>query len=539
MDELCDKLDALHVDNNAPRTISPDSDHKSRPTTPIQDFPVDTDAVRHQWAPQFRPDLLPTSKRKALSQESLRFQTPTKPGQGLSSTDPSVDILPSSRRASSQYPLSAFLKDLVSPAECQGHRTPKRPPPPQTNTSGLPPTPTFTSLATPAESAAAAAACCALVLRRSISSSSNAMKTPAAVPTTSPLSTNKVATVDYSPAFDNPTVTPSSLSISSMLPLLPISSPPVKRPSILTLLGPGPSPVDTTTAISKPSGPSMDFSRLPLQKTSTAYEPHPLAQQTSPFRWHDTSEGITVFHASPTALVTAPATSPYPFVHPPKLWAPETVSQDLFKDTASVAGTLRRRFALNPPSPEAQVNPTNFLDMGHAKNCWCTRFRHREMKNPTIPHNTTLEGPRAEPASEGDSADLHTSSVDVIPNTARVPESFGGIEDDTNNALLRSDDIPITSSSESFGSEFEESDVIEGQPVKSDSDNEEWFLLSPRLRMPQQIPSPTSWTVSDVSERHSNTSPVYELSAALSSPQQTPTVATHQARVSDDESETN
>ncbi|KAJ4993105.1 hypothetical protein SVAN01_01457 [Stagonosporopsis vannaccii] len=531
VDKLCDRLSELHLENHA-SSITLQDHNESRSITPVQGSSSDVNAVRHEWAPQFRLD---------SSREVLCSQNPPKLGQGPSSTD----LLPRDRKISPQFPLSAFLKDLVSPTECRARWPPKpsiaqvvsplqeTPPSPSPTATPSPSLTATSSAATAPSSAAIAAASRTIVLCRSTgTSSSNAVKTPEAVPTTSPLSSNTVATNKRLPAIDTPPFTPASGLIPSPPPFLAMSPlpPPMTGPPLVSLREPGPSPAGAASAVLPPTAPSLNFSRLPmLQQISTARAP-----QRSLFGWQDTSEGINVFHPPPTASVTAPITSHYPFVYPSKPWSPGAVSQDLFKDTASVPSMLRRTFALNCPSPEA--NLTNFLNMGHANNCWCSKFNHGDPKMPADPTGSYPEDSRAEAISGVSLVNSHMSSSGKGAKM-QAPEFLGVTGESIDSEPVDSDGVLVTNTSENASFEFDDLQIIDGQSINSASDDEEWFAVSPRFRTPQLIPSPISWTVSDVSARSSNVSPVYELAAALPSTQQAPTVEANQARGSDNESE--
>lgn len=468
---------------------------------------------------------LQTPKPEDLSEEALRSQTPPPFRQGLSSINSSVDILPSNRKLPPQFPLSAFLKDLASPTE-RRERWPRSPPTPQ---PAIPwqetPPPPYTVIpsTTPAGPGAADAT--------TGFPSCNAERTPEAVSVTWPSSSDTAATNKRPLAFDATPFTPASESIPATHTLLSTPPPPATTSPLFPVLGPGPSPLGVATTLPTSTVPLVEFSHPSMtQQVSTTRKPRLPALQRSSFSWHDTLEGNTVFRPSPAAMITAPITSPYPFVYPSRPWSPAAVSLDLSKNTASVQSMLRRRLALNCSSPEAQANLTTFLDMGHAKNCWCSKFNHGEPAKPADSTGTTLG---RDALLEARSAGSDNSSSDAMEDTAHAPGFLGETEEDIDSDIAGHDGILILSATEDASSEFEELETIDGQPVNSDSDSdsddEDWCAIPPRAHSPPSAPSPSSWTVSDVSARSSNASPVYELSAALPSPNRAPTVDTKRA----------
>lgn len=91
----------------------------------------------------------------------------------------------------------------------------------------------------------------------------------------------------------------------------------------------------------------------------------------TPKTWQGVSEGIAMSRTSPAALVTAPVTSPYPFVCRPHHQASSDVPSDLFKNLSTSPIALKSKFAFTLDPPDHHVTQDEFLKMGHAPECWC------------------------------------------------------------------------------------------------------------------------------------------------------------------------
>ncbi|KAF1933004.1 uncharacterized protein M421DRAFT_89304 [Didymella exigua CBS 183.55] len=342
VDELCDRFAALHLDDNAPTAAPRKTDHR-----PPSGATSDLNIVTHHWAPQFRPDSLSTSPPARVEPTNIPVTTLSQ--KPTLDQGPSTDVPTSTRKLSPTFPLSAFLKDLASPTDCAGYwpRSPapgSAPPPRISNSSSRRSAPPLLTPALPAGN-------CSLNIRSSNTALhlSNAIESQRAVPTTSLLSTNAALTYKSFPAFGVVPFTPLSESISTTSPA-PFPLPPPAKQSI----------------VSTPSPPEALWA-----PTSTMLTTIPPAPQRSSGSWQETSEGITVFHPSPKALITAPVASPYPFVYPPRPWTPSAVPNDLFKNTAAVPMRLKSKFTFTPDPPGRRIIQKEFLKMGHAPECWC------------------------------------------------------------------------------------------------------------------------------------------------------------------------
>ncbi|KAF2633581.1 hypothetical protein BU25DRAFT_453326 [Macroventuria anomochaeta] len=555
LDELCKQYAALRLGDNAPTAASQVSHHELRSSTPTRGSTPDVTAVRHHWAPQFRPNSLPTP-RGTLTEPTIVHSTTLlqEPQRTLLSPksvqDPSTDVSLSSRKPYSRFPLSAFLKDLTSPADCVGYWPPKTPapepsPPPQANK--VTKSPTAAPPATPAQSATAAAACSALVLSRDTASpSSNAIRTRQAAPATSSLSTNTVPTYKRFPAFGVPPFTPSPGSVPASSPILALPPAPATRPTTPTSPQPKSSSAVSPTALPtncRPAAASNAAPPLPvLQKSSITRPSRPPAPQKSPWGWQEVSEGITIFNTSPSALITAPVTSPYPFVYPPRPWTPTAVPKDLFKDTAAVPSMLRRKFAFSPPSPEVQKELEDFLDMGHADDCWCSSSKHRQ-SNSKAPSMGTAVGEPHLHAPQTDSKDLkgslHVTGSEVAAESSQTLQGLSDLYVDVEDDSSDSDAVLATPSSEGSSSGFEDFFGVHEVLHPFASDDDEWVAVSPRLQARRPSSLPSSRTASAVSVQTSNsTSVVAPPTTSLPSPPETPPLSICHAWASDAESET-
>ncbi|KZM26956.1 hypothetical protein ST47_g1880 [Ascochyta rabiei] len=161
LDAICDELVALHPDDSEPAVASQEPNYKMS-----EGFTSSVNAVRHHWAPQFRPNSLPTSnpnkQPETLQQKSQYSQSPS-----TLVKDPSIDILPSNRKIHTRFSPSAFLKDLVSLNDCVGDWPPRNSSPEPTfplRISKACNTPTIVTTATLTQPATAA--CRAPVLSR-------------------------------------------------------------------------------------------------------------------------------------------------------------------------------------------------------------------------------------------------------------------------------------------------------------------------------------------------------------------------------------
>ena len=554
-DETCGRFAASLSDDDAPTVASQKPQQKEPSSTPTGGSASAVDSVRHHWAPQFRPNSLPTSKPTVTEPTNV---LPTTPSQLSKRCEPSPklaldswgDALPSKRTVNPRFPLSAFLKDLASPTDCLGYWPPKTPAPEPASpaqSTEEPKSQTAAPLATPIFSVGAGPACGALVLsRNTINLSSNAVKTHQAVPTTPPLSNNTGSTFKHFPAFGVPTFAPPPAPASTALPALAL------LPSTTSLYTVPASSQPTPSPVMMPSTPPVAFSPLSLsiatpsvplkQQTPTSRPSRPPAPQRSPWGWQEVSEGVTVFRTSPSTLITAPITSPYPFVYPPRPWTPTAVSEDLFKDTAAVPSVLRRKRGSRPSSPEVQKELAEFLDMGHADDCWCSSSKHMSPKISATVHNTVVHETHAlelQAHVEDYKASSSVPESDVVIESSPVLDGLPDLQVDTEDDFSDYDAVLVTPSLEGTSSGFEDLVALEEFSQASDSDDEEWIAVSPRLQFRRPGSLPHSQTVSNASTRTSDPTLVaISSTTSLPSPPQTPVMLACQARVSDAESET-
>ena len=421
------------MEGDAPTTATQEIQHGLQTTTPRARTTISVDAVRHHWAPQFRPSSLPTPKATVIEQTNA--QPPTLP-QELQHTLLSsnsiqgyqVDPLTSARNIYPQFPLSTFLKDLSSPNDCMEYWLPKAP---STEPAPLPPkvrTPNPLAAAlpvTPTQSAAAAAACCACVPSYNTAlSSRNAIKTREALaPATLP-------TRPTSPQ-PNPSALPTLIPFSTTLGPLPVST---ARPA------------------------------MPMMQSCSALRPsRPSAPQRPPWGWQEVSEGIVIFRTSPSTFITAPVTSLHPFVYPPRPRTPTAVSKDFFKDTSAVPSMLRRRLIFSPPSPDFQKELNNFLGMGHANGCWCSSVAHPKARAGASPDSGTVDGPQA--LQVATKVYLPKSQESILYETSylsQAPQDLPKLLDDVAGDSSDDDAVIVTRSSEGTSSSFKELFIIEG-----------------------------------------------------------------------------
>lgn len=161
--------------------------------------------------------------------------------------------------------------------------------------------------------------------------------------------------------------------------------------------------------------------------------------------------------------------------------------------------------------------------MGHADGCWCSRSARKEDQAAASPATGFTERIGAQKIAEDDVATLQLSSSDTASGAARA---LLKTTDDTDSYFSFEDAI-LVAPSDSTESDFEELDITDGQPVQSD--NEDWFAVSPGLRAHRPDSLLSSRTTSDAS---------VQASIALPSPSQAHLTLAYQARVSDAGSET-
>jgi hypothetical protein len=143
-------------------------------------------------------------------------------------------------------------------------------------------------------------------------------------------------------------------------------------------------------------------------------------QQAPISTWTEPSEGIIVF--KPYPLITAPVTSPYPFVNSRQRSSPPVSPRGLFNDQPSASIMERRKAALIPISLQEQRNRDDFLAMGHPSCCWCGQHTQSNdpLGSPVIAALQTSTLPRVEqaptsPVYKLDSIPHSCDSLEILP----------------------------------------------------------------------------------------------------------------------------
>ncbi|XPS96661.1 hypothetical protein M3J09_005920 [Ascochyta lentis] len=539
LEGFCGGFGALYLDDNEPTVASQESHYKlSEGCTSA------ANAVRHHWAPQFRPNSLPTSRPnvqlKALKQQKRRCLSSPKAAQ-----DALIDILPSKQKVYPRFPLSAFLKDLASPNGCVGDWPPSSPacesasPLRTTKVSSPPIAATSVTLAQPA----IAACCTSTTSRNTITSFSNAIGMHHAVSMTPSLSARRRSPHNCFPVPSLSAPRSRPASVATMPPASTIELEPTTLSAVPYFPQLASSPVEMPVISPTTFRPFATSVAMPpastIQPSLTARPPRQSTSQKSPWGWQEVSEGITIFHTTPSTLITAPVTSPYPFVYPPRPWIPTVMSTELSKDTAS-APSMPLNFAASPFSPKVQKTLEDFLDMGHADDCWCSRSNHEPRDEGATTGSTTVR--ESAPISsravmEVPATIWRTSNTDVASGGSQAPHNLPDLQDDIENSSSDSGAVLTTPSSELSWSLFEDLMRLDqiSQPI--DSDDDEWVAVSRCLRG-RRPSSLSSCSASDALVLTPNTvanaaSPV----VLLPSLPQTPLMLAYQARVSDVESE--
>lgn len=202
---------------------------------------------------------------------------------------------------------------------------------------------------------------------------------------------------------------------------------------------------------------------------------------------------------------------------------------------------LRRKRGSSPPSPEVRKELAEFLDMGHADDCWCSSSKHSSPKISATADNTVVHEThvlRSPPAVEDNEGDTSVPDSDVATNSSPVLHGLPDLQVDTEDDFSDSDVVLVTPSLEGNSSGFEDLVALEEISQASDSDDE-WIEVSPRLQFRRPGSLPPSQTGFNASVRTSDP-PFVAISptTSLPSPPQTPVMLAYQARVSDAESET-
>lgn len=545
LDELCDQLAALRLDDVEPAA------NNSRPVTPSRCCTPTLNTVRHHWAPQFRPDSVPRStsipsalfhnRCKALEQDPVSLLPSAQ--SSVITTDPAS----ASYSTSNRFPLSAFLKDIISPADCAESWSP------QSHTASEYSQGTVAQPATPNQSTATAAPCCVL------NSHANAIARPnnavnAFEPPKVPSSTAAAGTDEHFPTLRTPSVASPFEPSPDQLPAVPPASVAMTSAPKLSPSHDGPSSaLQSTNAL-------MIRAPLPIaQRSSTIYRSRSKSPSRSPgprFDYTEPSEGITIFHPAPSTFVIGPFTSPYSFMYPPRPWTPTSVADDLFKTTAAAPSMLRRKIAFGTSCPKVQREVEDFLTKGHAKDCWCSGCKTKT-EDGEWPTNVGAGQLNPQIAAADAQVKLkEVKSQEGRSETTSVTDAFISTRIDTESESSPGDSIMVPRGSEGINGESEEFEIIDRQPVESDG--EEWLAVSPGLHAHQPDSPPTSRSISSTSVQHQpdplptsepttadatpqvSAAPVAEAPPCKAplSPPQTPLNSAHQTEGSDALSET-
>lgn len=557
LDKFCNRSVALRLDDHAPASEAQTLHCGPQPRISSGDSASLVNSVRHHWAPQFRPNSLPMSKQIVAEPTNVKSITLQKPPHSVilpkSVQSPSTHFLRTCRPYP-RYPLSTFLKDLASPAHCAGYWPPKTSTPKPTLESVDSPhtvysseSPIFGLPGTLAQPAAAAAVCCTLPLSGNTTSSSsdNAVRTHQAVPTT-PLSDNTTPTHERFPAFEFLQFTTLPSPVSRTPPTLALLSAPMREATISTDPYQAPPLFKMPTTLPEVFHSSAAHSSIAstpvLGRITTGRPSHPCAPNRSRWGWQEVDESITIFHTSPSALTTAPVTSPYPRVYSPQLWTPATLLGDNIEYSAAVSSMVSRKPVFGPPSPETQEELEDFLDMGHAEDCWCTRHKRSDPSCKTTIGDTAEKEVHA--TSTRDVVEefvnsSHSSGFGVAIDLTHASYGLPALQGNSEDSSSESDAVLVTPSSEGTGSAFEDLFNLDKISPPMDSDDDEWIAVSPCLQTRRMRVLPPSYKIPDASVRNlERVLMPAPPTTPLSSPLRTPYVPEHQARVSDTESET-
>lgn len=183
----------------------------------------------------------------------------------------------------------------------------------------------------------------------------------------------------------------------------------------------------------------------------------------------------------------------------------------------------------------------DFLDLGHADDCWCSSSKHLQLNFDARIVSTTDDASRSMSPHEvtrGYKGGPIASDPGAVSDMSSTSDNLPDLQNDLGDSSSDSDVVFISHSPEGSSSTFEDLAMHDGDFPCADSDDDEWIAVSPRLgsRRPGFLPS--SWTVSNASVQILDSdSMVISPATFLPSPPQTPYVLAYQAKVSDAESE--
>jgi len=416
--DLCEKVAALSRDDEPLHASLASVAPTQQDGVPWTDFTFPTETFRHHWMPQFRPDAKSSTlsapktsnlEGPPLVQASERCLTKIEAAHSLE------EITEPRRKESQFFPLSAFLAGPPSTADRAAPKTAPRPALKRKASFGQQ---LSIAVPTPAQKAAASAACRALASRVADRATS-CQSTPHAAQSSSPLP----------PALNSHLIerriTPENPRTMALLSApFPITPSHTVSPTLSTSPVISSAPSLACTPSIEPAVPLLQppraASRLPPKTTST----HDTAQ-TWAKSGLDESEPT-----SPLSLITAPITSPHPFV---TLTKSSLATTSFAKSNPAVPflPSLQTRDDLVPVNSVAQLELEDFLKMGHASPCWCS-----QSSSPSCRSVTSSSNPR--PRSRNELTGIRkwkfdepswTAEIDVITMSPSSTSSHFDFED--------------------------------------------------------------------------------------------------------------
>lgn len=433
---------------------------------------MSAESVRHHWAPQFLPNLLPTSSARSNGPINTReVNNPKSPDSCHTLVEKTLsppDTVHLKLKESRRFTLEDFL-DAPDPTG----RYPSK-----SNFSNAPsahlrphtamPTP---PQATYAEREGALAACRALS-SLDLKPATTALDDP--TPMEETRATDLIRDVRTSPsACPN---SPLGESLSFALFAMDKSLAASPEVAVMPTFMPESTPMNARTLVSM--SPSANSSPLiskqhvygvPAPRSSPFLPPPQSVKPTVSQYWTELSEGITVFRpfslnnittASTVADVpcTILASPPAPFIKLPE-HPPPVIQKDPFKHPSSSTILARRKRAFLGPSPEERKELDDFLTMGHSNPCWCSTH--------------------SKPA-EALCASGQTTSPISIP---LPPPQLGVVKIGSPSALVnptgtRSPRNSSQSASESSTFSF---DDVSNAMQSSTEDQDKWVVIQPRF----------------------------------------------------------
>ncbi|KAF2687122.1 hypothetical protein K458DRAFT_186085 [Lentithecium fluviatile CBS 122367] len=458
--DLCKKMAALCLNEGPPRTSTAGAAPKPQiqNSLPRSGFTFSTDAVRDHWMPQFRPNAEPPSisrLKPSTPQFASLLQPPESGLTNVGAAHSPGETAEMRRKESRFFPLSAFL---ASPPSAAGRASAQPRQPALTRKESIEKQPSVVP-PTPDQKAAASAACRALALQVANTGNSPPLN----------LQPDSQAARPSSPPSLVQTACPPPRPITPENPL--VMAPPPAPLSITPSHTASPTLSTSPVISSAPSlacAPSV-VSAVPSSQPSRApppLPPRPVSTRDTPQPWALPSFDCPKT-TSPLSLITAPITSPYPFITPPTP-SLANLSTSLFakpKPAVPFIPGLPKRDDVAPVSSIAQFELQEFLRLGHAAQCWCSQ-------------------------SSSPSCHSNTPNPVLRPRSRNKLTVFRKRQFDESNMTAEMDAITLTPSSASSHFEFEDlgstgcdvltlsdSDDSEGGGLQEEE--EEWTVVTP------------------------------------------------------------